>query len=350
VKVTPLPETVKILLAELFERLLAVGTGDLPASFSFVSKAIGAQTYWYLQRSEGAGKRQIYLGPESPALLASMETAKQQKLAARQDREQISQIVGMLGRGGAFAESAALCKVLTLLAEARVFHLGGVLVGTPAFAAYGNLLGVRFEEASLRTLDIDIAQDPAIAVALAGDTEPASVPAVLESSVPPFLPIPGLDPRKPSTSFSVRGKELRVDFLTPLRGKDRADPIYLPLFKVAAQPLRLLDYLIENPVQAAIFDRRQAVLVQVPDPARFAWHKLWVAQSRAVVFQNKARKDLLQARQLLAVLREDRPDDLAVAWQALSPHPKAIAKIRRSLAKLPEIVPGLEELVGEKLS
>lgn len=348
-KTEHLPEPTKILLAELLERLLAGGARELSGRSSFVTKKIGGRTYWYLQRSEGATKRQIYLGPESPALLDSIATAKARKEEDLADRQQIDQLVAMASRGGAFAESSALLKVLTLLADARTFQLGGVLVGTPAFAAYGNLLGVRFSDANLRTQDVDIAQDPAIAIALAGDAEPASLGEALEASVPPFLPIPGLDPRRPSTSFSVRGKELRVDFLTPMRGRESEAPIYLPLFKVAAQPLRMLDYLIENPIQAAIFDRREAVLVQVPDPARFAWHKLWTAQVRAVAFQNKSGKDLLQAGQLIEVLLEDRPDDLAEAWKAIAGRTGVVAKVRRSLAKLPELVPRLESLVNETL-
>ncbi len=234
--------------------------------------------------------------------------------------------------------------------HSKTGELGGVLIGTPAFAAYGNLLGIRFAGSSLRTQDVDIDQDPVVAVALLGDAEPSNVGEVLKTTRPPFLPIPALDPRKPSTSFSVRGKEMRVDFLTPMRGRLSEDPVYLPLFKVAAQPLRLLDYLIENPVQTTIFDRRQAVLVHLPDPARFAWHKLWVAQERAASFQNKARKDLLQASQLFEILLEDRPGDLLVAWQALRDHKKAISRVQRSLRHLPELLPKLEELVGERLA
>ena len=345
--VTRLPETVQTLLAELFEQLLAAAARAVPASGSFVAKKIGGQTYWYLQRSEGATKRQLYLGPESPALLASMAKAREERSEADEENRRLANLVAMLARGGAFAESAALVKVLSLLAEARVFGLGGVLVGTPAFAAYGNLLGVRFADATLRTQDVD-AQDPVVAVALAGDAEPIDIGATLKSTVPPFLPIPGLDPRRPSTSFSV-GKEMRVDFLTPMRGRESEEPVYLPLFKVAAQPLRLLDYLVENAVQTVIFDRRHPVLVQIPDPARFAWHKLWVAQKREVAFQNKARKDLQQAGQLLELLLEDRPDDLVVAWRALASDPHAAARILRSLRQLPELLPRLEELLGEKL-
>lgn len=343
--ITRLPETIKTLLAELFERSLAVAT-DGSSSGSFVSKRIGEQVYWYAQRSEGAGKTQTYLGPESPALLASIEAARQRKAEAREDEAQIGALVGMLARGGAFAESGALVKVLRLLADARVFQLGGVLIGTPAFAACGNLLGVRFEDATLRTLDVDIAQDPDLAVALVGPAEPADLAEQLRSLDPPYLPIPALDSRKPSTSFSVRGKELRVDFLTPLRGRASEDPVYLPLFRVAAQPLRLLDYLVENPVQTTIFDRRHAVLVQIPDPARFAWHKLWTAQVRAVGFQNKARKDILQAVRLLEVLLEDRPDDVKLAWEALRKHPKAAERAQKSLATAPELALRLKDLIA----
>lgn len=348
-KAIALPETVKVVLAELLERSLAAAARGLPAGGSFVAKKIGPGTYWYWQRSEGAAKRQHYLGPESPALLEAVERAKREQAEAIVDRESLEPLVAMAARGGAFAESPALVKVLELLAETRVFRLGGVLVGTPAFAAYGNLLGYRFADQALRTQDVDIAQDPRVALALAGDEEPTDVGQTLRNADPPFLPIPALEVRRASTSFSVRGRELRVDFLTPLRGKASEEPVYLPLFKVAAQPLRLLDYLVEGPAQAAIFDRRRAVLVQVPDPARFAWHKLWVAHQRGVSFQNKARKDVLQAAQLLELLLEDRPDDVKLAWQALRGRSGVLRHVFRSLGQLPGLRSRLANLLGENL-
>jgi hypothetical protein len=61
-----------------------------------------------------------------------------------------------------------------------------------------------------------------------------------------------------------------------------------------------------------------AALVNVPAPARFALHKLLAEQLRPASFAAKAKKDILQAVQVLEVLVEDRPGDIALAWTALA--------------------------------
>ena len=74
------------------------------------------------------------------------------------------------------------------------------------------------------------------------------------------------------------------------------------------------------------------VLVNVPSPARFAVHKLWVAQRRNVSEHAKARKDIRQAGQILEVLLEDRRNDVDEAFGALTP---SMAKlVRRSCVTL----------------
>ncbi|MFC7557709.1 GSU2403 family nucleotidyltransferase fold protein [Pseudoroseomonas wenyumeiae] len=59
------------------------------------------------------------------------------------------------------------------------------------------------------------------------------------------------------------------------------------------------------------------ILVNVPSPARFVWHKLILSQVRTSDRQ-KARKDILQAQTLLPVLAEDRPYELRSAWRELA--------------------------------
>jgi len=149
-----------------------------------------------------------------------------------------------------------------------------------------------------------------------------------------FLPVPGLDPRRPSTSFSVRGRDMRVDFLTPARDTRSAEPVWLPALGVSAHPLYLLHYLIELPTPAVMLARRPALL-RVPHPARFALHKLWTAAQRPVAEQAKARKDRRQAVALLEVLAQDRPDDVHEALAALAPHRRARTSVDREMAKLP---------------
>ena len=103
---------------------------------------------------------------------------------------------------------------------------------------------------------------------------------------------------------------------------------------MAAQPLPFLEYLMAGAVQAVAIGPR-AVLVNVPDPARTAFHKLWTAAERPVARATKAAKDLAQASALLSVLSEDRPGDLEVAWKALAGQRSTRAKVERMLKRLP---------------
>ncbi|MBI5197954.1 MAG: hypothetical protein HZA19_05025, partial [Nitrospirae bacterium] len=59
------------------------------------------------------------------------------------------------------------------------------------------------------------------------------------------------------------------------------------------------------------------ILVNVPSPARFAFHKVIVAQERGASLHAKRAKNLFQAAQLFSVLAEERPGDLLLAWEEL---------------------------------
>ncbi len=334
--ITRLPDTVQTLYAELLDQSI-LGAAQHAAlglpSGTFISKEIKGGTYWYLQRSEGERKRQIYLGPQSEALTAWMENVRAAKEETVVDTDQRRRLCAMLRSGGVATEPAAVIKVLQLLDESCVFRLGGVLVDTLAFRVMANVLGVRFDDASSRTQDVDIAHDPAVGVALARNTDPINVEEALTEGPFRFLGIPSLDARNASTSFRIRGRELRVDFLTPMIGRERSGPVRLPAFSLSAQPLRFLDYLIDGPIQAVAIGN-DAVLVNLPDPARFALHKLWLSSTRSATFQTKARKDLIQAALLAEILLEDRPTDLVAGWDVLSDRPGARKKILRAVRGL----------------
>ncbi len=312
--------------AERFAHGLPPGT--------FVSKEIKGSRYWYLQLARGAAKRQHYLGAETPALLAWMRRVNEQRAAMAPDREVRTRLAGMLARGGACQESSAALQVLRLLAEAGVFRRGGVLVGTRAFNALGNVLGVRFEQRMVQTEDIDVASDPRIAVALEERTD---IERSLLAAGLGFFAVPGLDRGVPSTSFKVRGRELRVDFLTPARGfGEPAEAVRIPALGIAAQPLPFLDYLLADTAPAIVLGGGDPVLVEVPTPARFALHKLWTARQRPPAQQTRALKDRRQAAALLEVLADHRPQDLPDAWRAVRPRSKPRRAIAAELALLPE--------------
>lgn len=306
-----LPEATLTLYSELLDQMTALGARPLLASRrgSFVSKEIRDRRYWYFQRIDAGVKRQIYLGADSPALQETIRTAEESRAASDPVDERLRELVAMLAAGGLRVVPTGPGAVLTMLSDLGLFRTGGVLVGTHAFATYAAVLGVKLEGDILRTQDIDIAHDP-ITVAVE-PVPPANLPAALREVDPKFFAVPTLDPRKPSTSFTVRGRDLRVDFLTPARGRGEA-PVAVPLFGIAAQPLRNLGYLTED-AQRAVVLTRDPLLVALPSPARFAIHKLWIAAERPAAEQLKSRKDLRQAHALIEILLSDRPGDLSRA-------------------------------------
>ncbi len=334
--------------AELRERLVAFEAGRAigHAQGSFVTKTVKSETYYYFQYLEpGGAKRQRYLGRQDETLDGVVAAHRESRVDVAVERESTRRLCSLLRTGGALVTDAPTARVLRALSEAGVFHLGGVLVGTHAYAVIGNLLGVSWGGTALRTQDMGVAAVRTLSVAL-GDLPTTDVPGVLESLKMGFLPLPGLDPDRPSTSFMVRGQGLRVDLLTPL-WHDRDDgPVSIPRFRATAQPLKYLDYVIEHPVRGAIVDG-EGVLVNVPSPARFAFHKLIVATARPVAMHVKRNKDLHQAAQVFSVLVEERPGDVEIAWEALEARGQGwVKRVRRELAELEKVAP---ELAGRIL-
>lgn len=306
-----LPEATVTLYGELLDQVRS--SAAVPRSGSFVSKVIGRTTYWYVQRVDGGRKRQVYLGAETDELLRTIARAEESRAQLAGDERRRRELVTMLAAGGMATESAAIGGVLSALDEGGLFRAGAVLIGTQAFATIANMLGVRFEARTLRTADGDVGHPP-ITIGVA-ETR-TDVLEDLRASDPRFIAVPALNPGDASTSFKVRGRDLRVELLMP--GRDGAKPRFLPHLNAAALPLSGLDYLLADPATAVVLSG-PGILVQVPSPARFALHKIWVSQRRNVSEQVKARKDLRQAAQVLEVILEDRPGDTLAAWQALRP-------------------------------
>jgi hypothetical protein len=312
-----LPVPVQTLYAELVELLVAIDArrsiGHAPGAF--VTKRLSSGTYYYFQYSEpGGGARQVYVGRKSDALDALAGRYVAERALARADASSVVTMCAALRAGGASATDVRSARVLAALAGAGVFKLGATLVGTHAFVAVANVLGVRWDGTAARTEDVGVAAHRTLEVAV--PELHADLPAVLEGLEMGFLPIPGFSPRAPSTSFKVRGKALRLDLVTPARddGKD-TEPVRIPRLNAAATPVRFLDYVLEDVQPAAIIDGG-GVLVTVPHPARFAVHKLLVAQDRPVALQTKSRKDVTQAASVILALEDLRPGDVRVAVAA----------------------------------
>jgi hypothetical protein len=321
----------------LYSRLLAEcgrSGGSSSRGISFVSKTLRKQKHWYLQLVVGPAKTQHYLGPDSEELRAHIAEQKALWRRGEPDRQSREKLVAMLLAGDAASIGASEARIFQLLERAGVFLVGGTLVSSHAFGVYANMLGVRWESETTRTLDVDIAADSRLQIGVP-DTRIDLRALLLESGMG-FFEVPALNRKHPSTRYSMRGQRLTVDLLTPMRGKPASKPVLIQAPGAVAERVRFLDYLLEA-TEPAVLVANAGVLVNVPTPARYALDKLVILERRSAAMQTKALKDLSQAQQLIEVLARDRPGDLQLAWEAALTQP---AKFRRQLLqgakRLPE--------------
>lgn len=329
-----LPLQTRTLYAELLDRLRARGgarsVADLPGSF--VEKTVKGRRYLYFQHFDPGGRpRQTYLGPGDGRAAELKRRFLEGRGPADAGRAQDERLAVQLRAGGAVGPDGPTARVLTAFAAAGVFDEGCVLVGTNAFMALGLLLGWRWSGFGARTADVDLA---VLQLAVAGG--PArDLSDILSRLEMGFLPVPALDPRSPSTSFKVRGGPLRVDLLTPLRGRPTGRAVPIPALKAHAVALPFLDFLIAEPVEAAL-PTGSGVLVKVPQPARFAVHKLVLAGARPRAEHAKSSKDLAQAAALARVLdAEGLRGDLAAAREGFGARRRLDAGLARLAATDP---------------
>ncbi len=292
--------------AELLDRCVAA---DFDTAFSedgaFIQKNIRGRRYWYFQ--ETGTKKQRYAGPETAELLERISQHQQSRSSERERRSLVSALV----RSASLPRPLpAVGNALTAMATAGVFRLRAVLVGTVAFQTYSASLGVRLPRSTMETLDIDIAQDRNVSVAMK-DTV-SDMLDTLRAADPTFRAIPPKPGAEGVWSYKTGKGDVRIEFLTPNRGPDNDALVHLPALDSYALQLRFLDYLIRDP-QPAVVLYGPGILVNVPAPERYALHKLIVARRRAAT-SGKANKDLEQAQSLLSVLVTSRPHELVEAW------------------------------------
>ena len=295
-----LPASAQTAYAQLFEAALAAdhvrSVSDL--SGSFAAKTVKGRTYWYYQCTQPSGAlTQHYVGPDSPTVRRLINGAKQPGALAA--LEPLVHVAKALGCATIIPKHE---RVLRRLAEYGFFRAGGILVGTHAFLAYGNMLGVAWSRPGL-TQDIDFAHaGRAISLALPSTLE-VKTGAAIDSLAMGFLPITQLAGKSGATFLNPKEPEFRLDFLTT-RHRGGEEPFFHQQLNVVLQPLPFMEFSLEHVEQAAVFSREKVVLVNVPDPARFALHKLIVYGERTGSYRAKASKDLSQSASLLSCLWE----------------------------------------------
>lgn len=328
-----LPESTRLLYSQLLSQCLHASAPS-GRGLSFVRKTIKGTTQWYLQLTVGNKKTQHYIGPDSQEVRELIANEKGLWELAKPDRRAREQLVSMLVNGGAHTVSAAEARLFEIIERAGVFLVGGVLVGSHAFGTYGNMLGVAWPGKVMQTHDVDIARDNHIALGLRN--EPVDLKQTLLDANMGFVEVPALDRKSPSTSFRIQGRQLSVDILTPMIGKPASKPVLISALNSYAEPLRFLDYLLDD-IQPAIIVARAGIVVNVPAPARYALHKLVASARRPPALQTKTIKDIDQAKLLLDVLLQDRPGDIQTAIKAAKKMPdKFLEQMASGFKKLPD--------------
>jgi hypothetical protein len=279
---------------------------------TFLQKRIKGRAYWYHQRKIENKLVSRYVGPAADKNV----TERVGRFAdIKSDFAGRREMVRALVAAGLPATDTLTGKVVEAMWKAGFFRLRGVLVGTIAYQAYAGLLGAKLTGAALQTQDVDFAQFWGVSKNV-GDSMPPILD-VLRGADPTFREIPHLADPLVATAFR-NASRYRVEFLTPNCGGEKFQrrPARLPaLGGAGAQPLRHLDFLLHR-TERSILLYGGGVPVTVPRAERYAVHKLIVAAAREN--QAKARKDILQAEQLIAILAEQRPLELAEAWEIAS--------------------------------
>ncbi|QND29435.1 nucleotidyltransferase family protein [Sinorhizobium meliloti] len=306
----------RTMFLELAQRTLdAQFVADFPLEGWFVTVTVKGRDYWYfdLPTPEGKDKRR-YVGPASDeAITERVKAHKEIKDNIRERRRMVS----TLRRAGLPGPDPFAGDVTKALADAGLFRLRAVLIGSVAFSTYAGMLGVRLPSSAMQTGDADFAQDFAISAEVQDSLPP--ILEVLQSLDPEFRAVPHQADKAKVVAFqNARG--YRVEFLTGNRGSDEytGKPSPMPaLGGASAENMRFLDYLIYEPVRTVLLFR-EGVNVLVPAPERYAVHKLIVASRRLTdtLGRVKADKDLSQAALLFEALVESRHGaELTDAWE-----------------------------------
>lgn len=292
--------SVPLSIQTLYADLLQQAETASPDEATVVSTDIRGTRYLRLQRWIGAKRIVEHLGRADDAIVQARADRARVEMNSRRERRKIVSALRRIVGG----PSPKLGKVLHALSEAGLFDRGAVLVGTGAYQCYPALVGDRLAASALTTQDADIATTN---LALSGTGGDLSLVTILRRADPGFSAVLGLDPRRPSSRFRSPDGFV-VDMLTPRRRRSDTDPMPLPLLEAGAMPLQHLDWLIEEPVRALAL-HGAGIVVAVPDPFRFAVHKLLVAQKRRYGEGPKRQKDLIQAAALMRALEARAPEE-----------------------------------------
>jgi hypothetical protein len=288
---------------ELIARFLSIPRGAVKR------KRIKGHEYLYLQRREGGGVVDTYLGkagePEAERI-AGMVGKRRSILAElrtiKESLRGLSVTVQDISRQDFTPE---LRELFQEMEQAGLWEAGLEIVGSWCFTFYQQYFGVR--SFPFRTLDLDIV----IPLPYRGP----------EKDISGLLRKLGFEERYEYSAGVVnyiKGGYV-IELLGPGRGREGRPMENVTPLKVSAQLLRFMDLLLENKIYVTVTG---AGRVAIPSMPAFLLHKLLVAPRRRL--KDKMQKDLHQAWEVaLAIWKDDGLtaktqrvyDDLLPSWK-----------------------------------
>ena len=271
---------------------LARSIADVPGGFA--QKAVAGRQYWYYQLKMPDGRLvQSYVGPDDATTRALI--ADHANPAAKQARLHLVHLTRAAIELGCAEIPSKHARVIGRLAASGLFSAGGLLVGTHAFLAYQNLLGVRWS-AGAATLDLDFAHAGRNVSLALPESLTIDANAAIDSLKMGFVP------NNSRTSFRKADEpDFDLDFLTS-RGRSEDAPVHIARLGLTMQPLRFMELSLEDPMRCTLVAQSGPIVVNLPRPERYAIHKLLVYGERSQEQRTKAVKDVHQAAALLDYL------------------------------------------------
>lgn len=212
--------------------------------------------------------------------------------------------------------------ILKVFADNNLFEEGVELIGSWCFKLYQKHLGA--EEFPLKTIGIDFL----IPTPYHGK-EHANFIEQLEK-------LGFHRDFKRDGSLFLWNADLKIEFITPEKGRGVDDAIKIRKLSISAMPLRFVGLLLDNPI--TIVD--DGIKILVPNPANFCLHKLIISSRRRKI--DKSIKDLQQAicTSVIVDRQEIRKlfDSLPKKWRQA---------ILRMLERAKQELPLLNEEIGQ---
>lgn len=278
--------------------------------------------YWYWVGRNNGKVTRIYIGPDNQETKDLVVSLENRKYLAKQAISSMKKTAAAYrGAGGQLIEPPTF-KIMAPLAY--LFRKGVFVIGSHGFLSICNALGIS-----------SFTGDDQKIISLAIPDERKAVSDVSSEFDKHFVKVIG-------KSLSSKSK---VNFFTADRGSKK--PVYFDDLGVAAEPMRFIDYLLGGEPFKGLVIGSYAIPVHLPNPARFAIHKLIISQCADREFNGWPQQDIAQAAVLLDYLIQEDAEQVVDALAACVDG--AVENIRESLVGLGAVHEEVASFICEHL-